>query len=309
MKRNSAVTILLMIVICLVIAILSAYLAAWIFHIEGDNFFLAITIPAVFLFFVHLTNLFMFPIARNTMKKGTASNNFGRTTTFINRSQWRIRTMLCIDEETGRVAYTSALNPFKFQMADAKELSKVRTGYDRGPFGGTRYVYFEFFHGNNRFRIPTFSTRSMYFTESRQVQDAIATGENICNLILKFNPQGRLTADKINNREMPFIKIGIPATVFASVSIFVAVIAMIIEVYISSIEGWKDDMRYGMTAFALVFIALALSVTGLLLGIRGLKTAAAEGPVRGLGFSKAATVMSSIVIAVLLLTFALFVFV
>lgn len=217
--------------------------------------------------------------------------------------------MLCIDEETGRVAYTSALNPFKFQMVDAKELSKVRTGYDRGPFGGTRYVYFEFFHGNNRFRIPTFSTRSMYFTESRQVQDAIATGENICNLILKFNPQGRLTADKINNREMPFIKIGIPATVFASVSIFVAVIAMIIEVYISSIEGWKDDMRYGMTAFALVFIALALSVTGLLLGIRGLKTAVAEGPARGLGFSKVATVMSSIVIAVLLLTFALFVFV
>ena len=308
MKRNSAPTILLMIVICLVIAILLGTLAAWILHIEGDNWFLAITIPGVYLFFVNLTNLIMFPIAKSTMKKGTTSNNFGKTTTFINRYQLRIRTMICIDEETGRVAYTSALNPFMFQMAEAKELSKVRTGYDRGPFGGTRYVYFEFFHGNNRFRIPTFSTRRVYFTESRQVQDAIATGENICNLILKFNPQGRLTADKISNREMPFIKIGIPATIFAGVSIFMAVIAMFSEVFISSFEGWKEDLlNNGMPAFVLVFIALALSVTGLVLGIKGLKAAAVDGPVRGLGFSKAATGMSSIVIIVLLLTFALFV--
>ena len=311
MKRNSVPTILLMVAICFAIAILLGTLAAWILRIEGDNWFLAITIPGVFIGFAHLSNLIMFPIAKKTMEKGIRANNFGKTTTLFSRGTHRIKSMLCIDEETGRVAYTSALSPFKFQMAEAMELSKVRSEYARAPLGGTRCVFFEFYHGNNRFRIPTLATaRLVYFVESRQVQDALAAGENFGNLILKFNPKARLTADKINNREMPFIKIGIPATIFAGVSIFVAVVAMCSEFVISSIKGWKDDLlNNGMFAFVTVFIALVLAVTGLILGTKGLKQAAADGPVRGLGLSKAATVISSIVIAVLLLTFALFIFI
>ena len=73
-------------------------------------------------------------------------------------------------------------------------------------------------------------------------------------------------------------------------------------------EGWKDDLlNNGMFAFVAVFISLVLAVTGLIFGTQGLKQAAADGPVRGLGMSKTATVISSIVIAVLLLTFALFI--
>lgn len=309
MKRNSVPTIILLTAIYLAAGILLGNLAGWLLNLKGVITILLLEV--IFIGFAHLTNLFMFPVAKRTMEKGVKANNFGKTTTLFSNGTHRIKSMLCIDEETGRVAYTSALNPFKFQMAEAKELSKVRSGYARAPLGGTRYVYFEFYHGNNRMRIPTLATaRLVYFVQSRQVQEALAAGENFGNLILKFNPKACLTDDKINNRVMPFIKIGIPATICAGLSIFVAVVSMCGEIYISSLNGWKDDLlNNGMFAFVTVFIALALAVTGLILGIKGLKQAASDGPVRGLGFSKAATIISSIVIAVLLLTFALFIFV
>ena len=310
MKRNSVPTIIFLIASYLAVGILTGTVGGWLLNRDLNIVITLILLSVIFIGFTDLTNLIMFPIAKRTMAKGIKANNFGMTTALFSRGTHRIKSMLCIDEETGRVAYTSALSPFKFQMAESKDLSKVRTGYERAPLGGTRYVFFEFYYGNNRIRIPTLATaRLVYFVESRQVRDALAAGENFGNLILKFNPKARLTADKINNREMPFIKIGIPATIFAGVSIFVAVIAMCSEVFISSLEGWKDDLlSNGLFAFVTVFIASALSVTGLVLGIKGLKAAAADGPVRGLGFSKAATVMSSIVIIVLLLTFALFIF-
>ncbi len=309
MKRNSVPTIILLTAIYLAAGILLGNLAGWLLNLKGVITIFLLEI--IFIGFAPLTNLFMFPVAKRTMEKGVKANTFGKTTTLFSDGTHRIKSMLCIDEETGRVAYTSALNPFKFQMAEAKELSKVRSGYARAPLGGTRYVYFEFYHGNNRMRIPTLATaRIVYFVQSREVQDALAAGENFGNLILKFNPKARLTDDKINNRVMPFIKIGIPATICAGLSIFVAVVSMCGEIYISSLNGWKDDLlNNGMFAFVTVFIALALAVTGLILGIKGLKQAASDGPVRGLGFSKAATIISSIVIAVLLLTFALFIFV
>ena len=309
MKRNSVPTIFLLIASYTAVAFLLGIVIGKLLHMSGDLFILLL-LMAIFMGFPNITNLIMFPVAKRTMLKGIKENNFGRTTTYISRGDYRIKTMLCIDEETGRVAYTSSLSPFKFQMAEAKQLSKVRSGYERAPLGGTRYVFFEFYYDNNRIRIPTFYTaRIVYFIQSREVQEALATGENICNLILRFNPLARLTADKINNREMPFIKVGIPSTICGAVSIFVAVIAMFSEFYISSFEGWKDDLlNNAMPAFVLVFIAFALAVTGLVLGIIGLKQAAADPPVRGLGLSKAGTWMSSIVIVVLLLTFALFLF-
>lgn len=310
MKRNSVPTIILLIVSYLAFGILVGIVAGWFLHMPAYNVFTIILPIFIFMGFPNFTNLVLFPVAKKTMKKGTQANNFGRTTTFISKGGYRIKTIICVDEETGRVAYTSSLSPFKFQMAEARELSKVRTGYEKAPLGGTRYVFFEFYHGNNRMRIPTFYTsRIVYAVGSSEVQEALATGGNICNLILKFNPKAHLTADLINNREMPFIKIGVPGAVCAAVSVYVALWAMCSEVYISSFEGWKDDIfGNGMVAFVTVFITLALAVTGLILGIKGLKQAAAEAPVRGLGFSKAAIWMSSIVIVVLLLTFALFIF-
>ena len=312
MKRNSVPTIILLIVSYIAVSVLLSFVCCMLTHMPfgTNNIFFLIFLMFFFMGFPNFTNLFLFPVAKRTMNKGTQANNFGKTTTYITKGGYRIKSIICIDEETGRVAYTSSLSPFKFQMAEAKELSKVRTGYERAPLGGTRYVFFEFYYKNNRMRIPTFYTsRIVYSIASQEVQDALAAGENICNLILKFNPLARLTADKINNREMPFIKIGVPSGVCGAVSVYVALWAMCSEVYISSFEGWKDDLlNNAMPAFVLVFIAFALAVTGLILGIKGLKQAAAEAPVRGLGFSKAGIWMSSIVIVVLLLTFALFIF-
>ena len=308
MKKNSVPLIIALIAIYLSAGIFLGILAGRLLHFTQGNFFPIITVFILFLLFVDLTNLILFPIAKITMKKGIEANNFGKTTTFINTDYRSIRTMLCIDEETGRVAYTSALNPFKFQMVEAKELSKIRTSYIRGPLGGTRYVFFEFYYGNNRMRFLTLFTgkKSYWSLSSNRVREALATGERICNLILKFNPQGYLTSDKINNTEMPFIKIGIPGTVFAVVSVVISVIAMLSEVVISSSAGWKDDLRNGMPAFVLASLGLVTSATGLILGIKGLK-AANGGPVRGIGFSKTAVIMSSIVIVLLILTFILFI--
>lgn len=310
MKRNSVPTIILLIASYLTVGVVLGGVIDVLLNLPRFSVFTIFMAEIVLLFFPNISNLIMFPVAKKTMMKGIKEDNFGRTTTFITKGGYRIKTIICVDEETGRVAYTSSLSPFKFQMAEARELSKVRTGYEKAPLGGTRYVFFEFYHGNNRMRIPTFYTsRIVYAVGSEEVQEALATGGNICNLILKFNPKAHLTADLINNREMPFIKIGVPGAVCAAVSVFVALWAMCSEIYISSFEGWKDDIfGNGMFAFVTVFIALALAVTGLILGIKGLKQAAAEAPVRGLGFSKAAIWMSSIVIVVLLLTLALFIF-
>ena len=311
MKRNSVPTIILLIASYLTVGVLLGSVIDVLLNLPRFSVFTIFMAEIVLLFFPNISNLIMFPVAKKTMKKGTQANNFGRTTTFISKGGYRIKTIICVDEDTGRVAYTSSLSPFKFQMAEARELSKVRTGYEKAPLGGTRYVFFEFYHGNNRMRIPTFYTsRIVYAVGSREVQEALATGENICKLIEKFNPLVRLTADKITNREMPFIMIGVPSAICGGLSIYVAVMGIFTEIYVSSFDGWKDDfLNSAMPAFVVVSIALALAVAGLVFGIMGLRRAAAEAPVRGLGLSKAGTVMSAIVIVVLLLITALFIFV
>ena len=311
MKRNSVPTIILLIVSYLTVGVLLGSVIDVLLNLPRFSVFTIFMVGIVLLFFPNISNLIMFPVAKKTMKKGTQANNFGRTTTFITKGGYRIKSMICIDEETGRVAYTSALSPFKFQIVEAKELSKARSAYEKAPLGGTRYVFFEFYHGNNRMRIPTFYTsRIVYAVASREVQEALATGENICKLIEKFNPLVRLTADKITNREMPFIKIGVPSAICGGLSIYVAVMGIFTEIYVSSFEGWKDDfLNSAMPAFVVVSIALALAVAGLVFGIMGLRRAAAEAPVRGLGLSKAGTVMSAIVIVVLLMITALFIFI
>ncbi|MDO4421893.1 MAG: hypothetical protein Q4C15_07625 [Eubacteriales bacterium] len=309
MKRNSVPTIILLIASYLTVGVVLGGVIDVLLNLPRFSVFTIFMAEIVLLFFPNISNLIMFPVAKKTMMKGIKENNFGKTTTYVGGGWHRIKSMICIDEETGRVAYTSALSPFKFQMVEAKELSKARSTYERGPLGGTRYVFFEFYYKNNRIRIPTlYSSKFTYFIASREVQEALATGENICKLIEKFNPLVRLTADKITNREMPFIKIGVPSAICGGLSIYVAVMGIFTEIYVSSFEGWKDDfLNSAMPAFVVVSIALALAVAGLVFGIMGLRRAATEAPVRGLGLSKAGTVMSAIVIVVLLLKLALFI--
>ena len=307
MKKTSPAVVVMLIAVYLAAGVLLGILMGMLLHIKGGNWCFTITVPLIFMCFIELTNLIMFPIAKRTMNKGLKANNFGRTFTYVNKRVRRIRVMLCIDEENGRVALTSALNPFKFQMVDARELTKIRSCHDFWLPKGTRCVFFEFYHVNNRIRIPTYTVRHYYAASPERVQEAIDLGDKICNLLLKFNPRGYLTADKKYNIELPFIKIGIPGTVFACVSMVIAVVAMFSESVIYSNEDWKGNPMNGMIPYVLTAIGVAFAATALVLGIKGLM-ASRQGPVRGLGLSKLSVIMSSIVIVVLLGSLALFLF-
>ena len=279
----------MLIAVYLAAGVLLGILMGMLLHIKGGNWCFTITVPLIFMCFIELTNLIMFPIAKRTMNKGLKANNFGRTFTYVNKRIRRIRVMLCIDEENGRVALTSALNPFKFQMVDARELTKIRSCHDFWIPKGTRCVFFEFYHVNNRIRIPTYTVRHYYAASPERVQEAIDLG------------------DKKYNIELPFIKIGIPGTVFACVSMVIAVVAMFSEAVIYSNEDWKGNPMNGMTPYVLTAIGVAFAATALVLGLKGLM-ASRQGPVRGLGLSKLSVIMSSIVIVVLLGSLALFLF-
>ncbi|MCR4767145.1 MAG: hypothetical protein K5875_04220 [Saccharofermentans sp.] len=303
MKKHNPLAVLILIAANLAVGCLTGIALGALTGIRGFNWMILITIPLFLLLFPNLTNLFVFPIARKTMEKNLAKQHFGKTTTFINTDLWSLRKMLCIDEDTGRVAYVSVTNPFKFQMVHATELNKITTAYMVGPFGGTRYVYFEFCHGNTRFRFPTFRTRTMWFVSSTHVQDAIATGENICNLLLRFNPSG---ADFSKNNDIPFSKTGLKGFIFAFISIYFAIAAVLSEFYISTMAGLDPLSFSGIPAYAITFAGAAFAVTGIVLGIKALRGASAA-PVRGRGFAKTAVIMSSIVLAILLLSLVLFI--
>ena len=67
-----------------------------------------------------------------------------------------------VSYETGRVAYASYQNPFMFQVAQAREITDITSGYMSGPFNTTRYVYFQFYYKNKKIRIPTYTARRMH---------------------------------------------------------------------------------------------------------------------------------------------------
>ena len=62
-------------------------------------------------------------------------------------------------------------------------ISNVRTYYIKGPFGGTRYVCFEFIYQNKRVRIPTFTSRNMYSMESEEVLTALSKADTFCEIL------------------------------------------------------------------------------------------------------------------------------
>ena len=131
-------------------------------------------------------NPLLISFAKRTMKKHSEEQGFGKTYTFINKDTGTCGCVLRIDESSGRVAYVSALNPFQFQMCHANDLVDLGSSYIKGPFGGTRYVYFTFCYKNKRIKIPTFTSRNMFSIGSFSVQDGLAKGREICDLILSL---------------------------------------------------------------------------------------------------------------------------
>lgn len=130
-------------------------------------------------------------IAKKTMEKNSKKENFGRCSTFITEGSFTIGAILTIDENTGRVAYVSYWNPHEFQMMHAKDLTNIKSSYIKAPFGGTQYVYFEFYYKNKRVRIPTFTaSKVVYSLQSREVLEGISKADTFCDLLMNAQNVG-----------------------------------------------------------------------------------------------------------------------
>ena len=141
--------------------------------------------PMVALFYFGWCNAWNGRTAKKTMEKNSKAQGFGESSTFTARGSFVLGQIVRIDHATGRVAYVSCQNPRQFQMVHARELTGIQSNYIGGPFGGTRYVYFEFYYQNKRVRIPTFTSRSMYSMKSKVVQDSVAKAETYCQKLLR----------------------------------------------------------------------------------------------------------------------------
>lgn len=116
--------------------------------------------------------------AEKTMEKNSKEKDFREYSTFYSSGA-----IIRIDEVTGRIAYVANQNPFEFQMISARDISKIRTHYIKGPLGGTSYVCFEFVYNGKRVKIPTFTSNQVYSMESSEVLTAISKADAYCEIL------------------------------------------------------------------------------------------------------------------------------
>lgn len=128
-------------------------------------------------------NMITGAIAKKTLEKNCAEQNFGESSTFVTSGSFTIGGILRIDETNGRVAFVSYQNPYEFQLANAKDLEKINSSYIKGPLGGTSYVYFEFYYNGKRTRIPTFTSSNTYSIQSSEVMEGISKADTFCDIL------------------------------------------------------------------------------------------------------------------------------
>lgn len=132
---------------------------------NGVAFVVIMAVPSLFLF-----NSIFSRVAKRTMKK--------LDDTFLCASTFHSGTAtLKIDIIHGRIAYVSSLNPFDLQVISAAQIEDICSDYDKGPLGGTRYVYFQFNYNNKRVRIPTFTSRQTYSLQSGYVMTGLSKAD------------------------------------------------------------------------------------------------------------------------------------
>lgn len=207
MKKYNIGFILIEIAVMLVISIIPTVFVA-VFTAPEKN----LTIPAliVFIFFafilhVALANRILFPIARKTMEKKSEEEGFVRTRTFYNRQSNSCASVLAIDEVHGKIAYVSVHDPMEFQTCEVKDITDVSSGYIKGPFDGTRYVYYQFTYKNRRIRIPTFTARNMHFLTARVVQEAITKADRFRDSIQELQKK-QIEEKKTEKVPFPYTK-------------------------------------------------------------------------------------------------------
>ena len=176
MKKYSVLAIILSFLIPTAIAVLIGLVIGLIVGKEGlISLWVVLAVLFSLSFYPVYMNRVMILFAKKTMEKNSGKQNFGRTFTFTNKNTGTCGCVFRIDESSGRVAYVSA-----------KDLVDINSSYMKGPFGGTRYVYFTFCYKNKRIKIPTFTSRNMYSLGSSYVQEALVKAQDICNLLLKL---------------------------------------------------------------------------------------------------------------------------
>lgn len=187
MKKYNVLVIILSFLIPTTIAVLIGLVIGLIVGKEGlISLWVVLAVLFAWSFYPVYMNNMLILFAKKTMEKNSGKQNFGRTFTFTNKNTGTCGCVFRIDESSGRVAYVSAMNPFQFQMCHAKDLVDINSSYMKGPFGGTRYVYFTFCYKNKRIKIPTFTSRNMYSLSSSYVQEGLGKAQDICNLLLKL---------------------------------------------------------------------------------------------------------------------------
>ena len=192
MKKYSAFFILAQIVIVILISWLISMGFAFLalnenIPLSGLTRWMPLTLPVTaIIYFLCLSNPITGVIAKKTMKKHSEEQYFGKAETLINSGIGTVGTILRIDGRTGKVAYVSYQNPFKFQMAHAEELTNVVSGYIHGPFGTTRYVYFQFNYKGKRTRVPTFTSGNNTMVTSGLVKEGIAKADRLRDIVLRF---------------------------------------------------------------------------------------------------------------------------
>lgn len=193
--------------IFLFVQIVAVFLVSWLFAIGlallayNDNVvitglmnWLWLTMPLVAFFYVAGANGITGLIARRTMKKNAEAQQFGKCSTFINNDPFTLGSMIMIGEDTCRVAYVSYQNPFMFQVAQARELTDITSGYMPGPFNTTRYVYFQFYYRNKKIRIPTYTARRMHHISC--LQEEISQADAFRDILIN--------AQKESIKNLPF---------------------------------------------------------------------------------------------------------
>lgn len=132
---------------------------------------------SIFYFFVYgsvITDRF----TMRTEKKYSEERGYADCETFYSNSE-----ILKINEKDGKIAYIANQNPFEFQEVSAADISGIRTGYIKGPLGGTSYVYFEFVYKGKKKRIATFTSNSAYSMNSEEVVEGISKADYFCEVL------------------------------------------------------------------------------------------------------------------------------
>lgn len=183
MKKVNWKLVLSVVVTAEVIAFLLGGLCGLIF--QSKTVFIAVTIIAaigslMYLFIFNIdTNVITKRIMDKTIVRNAEANGFGCCSTFITHNA-----VLMINEQTGKIAYVCNLNPTEFQVISARDITDIKSDYNKAPMGGTTYVYFQFVYRGTRIRIPTFTAiHCVYSLQSGEVLEGISKADAYAELL------------------------------------------------------------------------------------------------------------------------------